>query len=83
MQVFTRFHSTLASHEFPQIGQITASIGVARICSQDFPATVIADADAALYYAKDHGRNRVCNYRDLLESGALQAHLAEGEIEIF
>lgn len=40
---------------------ITISLGVARATSRDLH-TVIRDADEALYYAKEHGRNQVRVY---------------------
>jgi len=38
----------------------TASFGVAEGCDEDTPVDVIERADAALYAAKESGRNKVC-----------------------
>lgn len=46
----------------PGLSRITVSVGVAPI-GEDFRAAIEA-ADAALYAAKDAGRNRVEGYRD-------------------
>lgn len=39
---------------------VTLSIGVARHCQGESLEAIVARADAALYRAKDEGRNRVC-----------------------
>ena len=41
------------------LGTITISIGVARLGSEDTPASLIRRADSCLYQAKRYGRNRV------------------------
>ena len=45
----------VAKHGFPQIGQVTLSIGYTMLDRQDLPTQVIEEADKALYYAKEHG----------------------------
>jgi diguanylate cyclase len=47
------------------IGNITASIGVSEIRERDTAITVVERADAALYLAKDSGRNNVKSEKDL------------------
>ncbi|CAG4896783.1 sensor domain-containing diguanylate cyclase [Paraburkholderia saeva] len=46
---------------FTEAGHVTVSIGLAASCGTDrtIPATLLAEADAALYRAKLEGRNRV------------------------
>ena len=39
--------------------------------------------DAALYFAKHHGRNNARQYEKLVESGELTRKENEGEIEMF
>lgn len=68
---FERFRNSVESHEFPQVGQVTCSIGFTAVLPSDVPTDVLGRADQALYYAKANGRNRVCDYEALLASGAL------------
>jgi hypothetical protein len=51
---------------------------------QDLPTQVIEEADKALYYAKEHGRNQIREYAALRDMGVVQdAHQNEGSIELF
>ena len=68
---FERFRRRVEDHTFPQVGKITVSIGVTEICGKVVPLEILEHADEALYYAKDNGRNQVCHYEGLIESGAL------------
>jgi diguanylate cyclase (GGDEF)-like protein len=83
-QTLEVFRKTVGSYEFPQIGRKTVSIGVAGIHPGESVDTVINRADKAMYYAKQHGRNRVCCYEMLVAEGALEpVTVATGEIELF
>lgn len=66
-----RFRGAVAAYNFPQIGQVTVSIGFVKIAQQAIPTEVLGHADDALYYAKEHGRNRLCQYEALVESGEI------------
>ncbi|BBO80458.1 hypothetical protein DSCO28_10240 [Desulfosarcina ovata subsp. sediminis] len=44
---------------FPDVGRITSSFGVAEYLDRDTPKGIVMRADAALYRAKQQGRNRV------------------------
>lgn len=81
---FERFRLAVAGHRFPQIGQVTVSIGYTRVRSEDIPASAIERADKALYYAKEHGRNCSQCYEALLRSGAIAAKKSDSaELELF
>jgi diguanylate cyclase (GGDEF)-like protein len=68
---FNRFRATVEKHEFPQVGKVTCSIGFTAVSRLDVPTDVLGRADEALYYAKEHGRNRVCCYERLVSQGAI------------
>ena len=76
---FNRFRASVEKHEFPQVGQVTCSIGFTSVSTTDVPTDVVGRADEALYYAKEHGRNQVCCYEQLVEQGAVSpAVVSEG-----
>ena len=81
--VMERFRKVVETHYFPQVGQITTSIGVTFIGPNDLPGTIIDRADQALYYCKEHGRNQVAFYERLVEEGKLKKKEAESDIELF
>lgn len=68
---FERLRRSVEEHEFPQVGQVTCSIGFTAVSSLDVPTDALGRADEALYYAKEHGRNRVCGYESLLAEGEI------------
>lgn len=81
-RVFNRFRTTVESHPFPQVGKITVSLGFVST-EQGAPVEILGQADQALYYAKEHGRNRVCYYDDLIASGELAAKVSNDDVELF
>jgi diguanylate cyclase (GGDEF)-like protein len=81
--VFERFRIAVERHVFPQIGQVTVSIGVTVLNPFDAPAAAIERADQALYYAKNNGRNRVLQHEALVASGALTEREREADVEFF
>ncbi|MEK7207580.1 MAG: GGDEF domain-containing protein [Pseudomonadota bacterium] len=84
VRVLEVFRQTIESYAFPQIGHKTVSIGVAGISSGESVDTIINRADKAMYYAKQHGRNRVCCYETLVAEGTLASvTVATGDIELF
>jgi diguanylate cyclase (GGDEF)-like protein len=66
-----RFRRQIESHPFPQVGHITVSIGYAPLRDNDTPSGAFDRADKAVYHAKSHGRNQVCSFTALVESGEL------------
>ncbi len=78
-----RFRKKVEEHEFPLVKTITVSIGYARISASDYPQTVLENADKALYYSKDHGRNCMHSYEFLLEMGHLETVNKIGSVDLF
>ena len=66
-----RFREKVEQFHFPQIGQVTISIGFTALRAGDTAASALGAADEALYYAKAHGRNRCCAYHTLVEAGVI------------
>jgi diguanylate cyclase (GGDEF)-like protein len=81
---FERFRATIAGHRFPQIGQVTVSIGYTQVRADDIPASTVDRADSALYFAKESGRNRSYCYDTLVRDGKLVVKAAGStELELF
>jgi diguanylate cyclase (GGDEF)-like protein len=79
-----RFRSSVEKYKFPQVGQVTVSIGVALISTDEMPRSTIDRADQALYFAKQNGRNQIRVYEDLLNEGLLkEQNIQTGDIELF
>lgn len=84
MMAFDRFRVAMAEYPFPQVGQVTVSIGVIKMDPRIFTATLLDHADKALYYAKKNGRNQICDYGELLEKGLVEEKvIISGDIELF
>lgn len=77
------FRKMVEHHEFPQVGHVTVSVGFAgaKLCS---PVEILGQADQALYFAKENGRNRVCDYEELHSQGLLHSCIvSHADVELF
>jgi len=81
--VLERFRSTISQCDFPQVGKVTISIGFVRLDKTDVPSSIIGRADQALYYAKEHGRNQVCFYEDLVAEGKIAGASYSDDVQMF
>jgi len=82
-RIIERFRADVEAHVFPQVGQVTVSVGFTSVSAADSPVITLGHADQALYYAKAHGRNRVCHYAELVASGVLQTVAVNDTAEFF
>lgn len=79
-----RIRHNVESHPFPQVGRVTVSIGFSAVDCRAQPAGLtIAEADRALYYAKEQGRNQVRDYQALVATGLLEPLRKNGSMELF
>ncbi|MGA8708933.1 MAG: GGDEF domain-containing protein [Steroidobacteraceae bacterium] len=78
-----RLRATIEAHSFPQVGRVTVSLGFTRIDKADTPSNSVERADAALYYAKAHGRNNLQNFEALVAAGELTVKRASDNVELF
>lgn len=81
--VFERFRKALEKQGIPQVGNATVSIGVSRLSPRIHPKNVLEQADQALYYSKENGRNRVSSYQQLLAEGIFSKREFDTEVEMF
>lgn len=66
--ILERFRNSVANHRFPQVGQVTVSIGY-TIMEPGFSRTELLDqVDKALYYSKNNGRNQINAYESLSDA---------------
>ncbi len=70
---FERLREMVAKHSFPQLDKVTVSIGFVEVAEQSSPSDVIGQADDALYFAKENGRDQVHSYHQLLQNGKILA----------
>ena len=78
-----RFRQRVAAQHFPQVGQISVSIGLSAIASGDTADDIVAAAKVALRYAKSHGRNQMACYEKLIASGEIKEHRGKIGADLF
>lgn len=79
-----RFRAAVEDYPFPQVGRVTVSIGLTAIRPGDTGADAFGRADAALYIAKQRGRNQVRRHELLVAEGLLSNKDSEAQdIEMF
>ena len=80
---FERIRAAIEHYRFPQVGEITASLGYTAIQRKDAPNYCVERADEALYFIKHNGRNGVRCFEHLVESGLMMVKDNSGEVELF
>ncbi|MFN2329797.1 MAG: GGDEF domain-containing protein [Chromatocurvus sp.] len=79
-----RFRIAIHAHAFPRGETVTVSCGAIEVTGSLSSASLLGKADEALYYAKDHGRNRTVMYEDLVAQGELSDVINNaGGMELF
>jgi diguanylate cyclase (GGDEF)-like protein len=81
--VLERLRRNVDEFAFPQVGNVTVSIGYAPVDRLALPVQTIENADKALYFAKNNGRNQVQSHTQLVADGKLAGAHPEGSIELF
>lgn len=83
-QALERLRESIQHYPFPQVGQVTVSMGYTHIRSQDTIPEIVGRADEALYYAKGNGRNQTACYETLLAEGRIAPReQPSGSMELF
>src|SRR5690554_6051346 len=81
---FERLRKIVENYDFPQIGQVTVSIGVVQLQTGLLATPLFDQADQALYHVKNNGKNQVAFYQELVNSGLIKpVKTLLGEIELF
>jgi diguanylate cyclase (GGDEF)-like protein len=83
MLAFERFRRAMQGSRFPQVGQVTVSIGISALRADDTPAAALQRAEEAAWAAKQAGRNRVAEHEELVRLGQLAAQSKVGGVELF
>ena len=82
--ILNRFRNTIADFNFPMENKVTTSIGYSEFTNKVPLSSVIERADKALYYSKEHGRNKTSCFEQLLqENKVLASKVHNDDIELF
>jgi diguanylate cyclase (GGDEF)-like protein len=83
-KLLEKFRKSVEDYSFPNVNEITVSIGVVEFKRAVFHITSIDHADQALYYSKENGRNKTTFFEDMLSRGDVkEAVIEEGDIDLF
>jgi diguanylate cyclase (GGDEF)-like protein len=77
------FMALVRSTHFPFVKTMTISAGLSRISPYDFPISVLEQADKALYYAKENGRDQLCFYEHLVDQSLVGTETEDSDIDLF
>jgi len=82
-EILDRFRKRVAESVFPKVDKITVSIGYTITFPGILASELIERADAALYYAKEHGKDQVVAAEDHQQLWSSNGNFDIGEIELF
>jgi diguanylate cyclase (GGDEF)-like protein len=80
---FERLRAHTEQYSFPQVGRMTVSVGFTAVRPGDTPNSAFQRADRAVYWAKNHGRNRVACHAALVAEGQIEDDQRSGDVELF
>ncbi|KQQ84686.1 hypothetical protein ASF73_13765 [Xanthomonas sp. Leaf131] len=84
VSLFERFRLAVAEYTFPQVGKVTLSTGIVELSDGRMISQMLDEADKALYWAKQNGRNRAEVYTELVASGQMQQVVQQvGSVDLF
>jgi diguanylate cyclase (GGDEF)-like protein len=83
IQSAERFREKVSRFSFPQVGNVTISIGISFVAPNKSLGLLTSEADKAMYYAKGNGRNQIQIYQDLVENKKIELPDTENSIELF
>lgn len=72
-----RFRKAVKSFNYPQVGRKTISIGYTLADVNNNAPLTIDQADQALYYSKENGRNQTNFYQNLVDTGKVETKESE------
>lgn len=70
--ILERFRKAAESFYYPQVGQKTMSIGYTLVDVRNNALLVVDQADQALYYSKENGRNQTNNFQRRVDIGEIE-----------
>lgn len=78
-----RLRLNVEGYRFPQVQQITVSIGCTELRADDTPSAAFERADKALFHVKQNGRNQVAHHAELVAAGHLSDRTRDSDVELF
>lgn len=82
-KLLNKFRKAISEHKFSQIDNVTVSAGYTSISDKDYPPAILENADKALYYAKENGRNCSYNYESLIQKGKITPAKKGRPVDLF
>lgn len=82
--VLNRFRKNIEDFNFPMENKVTTSIGYCEFNNKIPLSSIIERADKALYYSKEHGRNKSRGFEYLIEQDKIKdIKIDTGDVELF
>lgn len=69
--IFERLKNNILNYKFSSNLRITISLGFVELTPNTPINEIVAQADQALYYAKNNGKNQICSFAELTTNGIL------------